>query len=83
LIAENVLTIPMHVPFGLALTETIAETQLPTISHNHDFYWERVRFLLNAVSDYLRMAFPPGLPNIKHVVINSDAQEQLALRTGV
>ncbi|CAB5099420.1 Glycosyltransferase [Olavius algarvensis associated proteobacterium Delta 3] len=83
LIAENVLTIPMHVPFGLALTETIAETQLPTISHNHDFYWERVRFSRNAVSDYLRMAFPPGLPNIKHVVINSDAQEQLALRTGV
>jgi len=83
LIAENVLTIPMHVPFGLALTETIAETQLPTISHNHDFFWERVRFSRNAVSDYLRMAFPPGLPNIKHVVINSEAQEQLALRTGV
>jgi len=83
LIAENVLTIPMHVPFGLAVTETIAETQLPTISHNHDFYWERVRFSRNAVNDYLRMAFPPGLPNIKHVVINSDAQEQLALRTGI
>ena len=40
LIAENVLTIPMHIPLGLALTETIAETQIPTIAHNHDFYWE-------------------------------------------
>ena len=39
LIAENVLTIPMHVPLGLALTETVVETQMPTISHNHDFYW--------------------------------------------
>ena len=29
------------------------------------------------------MAFPPKLPNIKHVVINSEAQEQLALRTGI
>jgi len=83
LIAENVLTIPMHVPLGLALTETIAETQIPTISHNHDFFWERVRFSVNAVSDYIRMAFPPNLPNIKHVVINSEAQEQLALRTGI
>lgn len=83
LIAENVLTIPMHVPLGLALTETIAETQIPTIAHNHDFYWERIRFSVNAVGDYIRMAFPPNLPNIKHVVINSDAQEQLALRTGV
>jgi glycosyltransferase involved in cell wall biosynthesis len=67
----------------LALSEVIAETQIPTIAHHHDFYWERKRFLINAVSDYLHMAFPPNLPNIKHVVINSDAQEQLALRTGI
>ncbi|MDH3344499.1 MAG: glycosyltransferase family 4 protein [Desulfobacteraceae bacterium] len=83
LIAENVLTIPMHISLGLALTEIIAETQIPTISHNHDFYWERDRFSINAVNDYLRMAFPPNLCNIKHVVINSNAQEQLALRAGI
>ncbi len=83
LIAENALTIPMHVPLGLALTEAIAETRLPTIAHHHDFYWERVRFSVNAVGDYLRMAFPPNLSNIQHVVINSDAQEQLAHRTGI
>jgi glycosyltransferase involved in cell wall biosynthesis len=83
LIAENVLTIPLHVPLGLALTETIAETQLPTIAHHHDFYWERVRFSVNAVGDYIQMAFPPNLNNIRHVVINSAAQEQLALRTGI
>jgi len=29
------------------------------------------------------MAFPPNLPNIEHVVINSAAQEELALRTGI
>src|SRR5210317_629874 len=83
LVAENALTIPLHVPLGLALTETIAETQLPTIAHHHDFYWERVRFSVNAVGDYIRMSFPPNLSNIRHVVINSDAQEQLALRTGI
>ena len=83
LIAENALTIPMHVPLGLAITETVAETQLPTIAHHHDFYWERVRFSINAVSDYIRMAFPPNLSNIRHVVINSAAQEQLAHRTGI
>jgi glycosyltransferase involved in cell wall biosynthesis len=83
LIAENVLSIPMHVPLGLALTEVIAEAKIPTIAHHHDFYWERVRFSVTAVSDYIRMAFPPHLPNIKHVVINSEAQEQLALRAGI
>ena len=83
LICENVLTIPMQIPLGLALTETIAETQLPTIAHHHDFFWERDRYAVNAVGDYLGMAFPPKLPNIRHVVINSEAQEQLALRRGV
>jgi glycosyltransferase involved in cell wall biosynthesis len=83
LVAENILTIPMHIPFGIALTEIIAETQIPTIAHHHDFYWERTRFAVNAVGEYLRMAFPPNLANIQHVVINSAAQEELALRTGI
>jgi glycosyltransferase involved in cell wall biosynthesis len=83
LVAENILTIPMHIPLGIALTEIIAETQIPTIAHHHDFYWERTRFAVNAVGDYLRMAFPPNLPNIQHVVINSAAQEELALRNGI
>ncbi|MBW2245720.1 MAG: hypothetical protein JRF62_00690 [Deltaproteobacteria bacterium] len=64
LIPENALTIPMHVPLGIAITEIIAETQIPTIAHHHDFYWERTRFFVNAVGDYLRMAFPPNLPSL-------------------
>lgn len=83
LIVENALTIPMQIPLGLALTEIIAETQIPTIAHHHDFYWERVRYSVNAVNDYLSMAFPPNLPNIAHVVINSAAQEELAHRRGI
>jgi glycosyltransferase involved in cell wall biosynthesis len=83
LIVENALTIPMHLPLGIALTELIAESQIPTIAHHHDFYWERTRYVVNAVGDYLRMAFPPHLPSIEHVVINSSAQEELALRTGI
>jgi glycosyltransferase involved in cell wall biosynthesis len=83
IVSQNALTIPMHIPLGMALTEVIAETLIPTIAHHHDFYWERTRFSVNAVNDYLRMAFPPNLPGIEHVVINSAAQEELALRTGI
>jgi glycosyltransferase involved in cell wall biosynthesis len=83
LVPQNALTIPMHVPLGIAITEIIAETQIPTIAHHHDFYWERTRFFVNAVGDYIRMAFPPNLHNMEHVVINSAAQEELALRTGI
>jgi glycosyltransferase involved in cell wall biosynthesis len=83
LIVENALTIPMNIPLGVALTEFIAETGFPTIAHHHDFYWERQRFLVNCVDDYLHLAFPPNLPSLHHVVINSLAAQQLALRTGL
>ncbi len=83
LIVENALAIPLNIPLGMALTEFIAETGFPTIAHHHDFYWERDRFLVNCGMDYLQAAFPPNLPSIRHVVINSAAGTQLALRTGL
>jgi glycosyltransferase involved in cell wall biosynthesis len=83
LLVENALAIPLNIPLGLALTEFIAETGLATIAHHHDFFWERKRFLVNCVWDYLNMAFPPHLPPIRHVVINSSAANQLSLRTGI
>ncbi len=83
LLVENALTIPMHIPLGLAITDFIAETETPTIAHHHDFYWERTRFSISAVRDYLDMAFPPSLPTIEHVVINSAARDELAWRKGL
>lgn len=82
LIVENALTIPLNLPLGLALTEFIAETGYPTIAHHHDFYWERQRFQVNCVADYIAAAFPPALPSVRHVVINSVQAQQLAWRTG-
>ena len=83
IIPQNALTIPINIPLGLAITEFIAETGMPTIAHHHDFYWERDRFMNNAAADYLQMAFPPNLETIKHVVINTFADQQLSLRTGI
>jgi glycosyltransferase involved in cell wall biosynthesis len=83
IIAENCLAIPMNVPLGLALTEFIAETGMPTIAHHHDFFWERPRFFVNAIADLINMAFPPGLHSIQHVVINTQADRELSYRTGI
>ena len=83
LIPENAVTIPLNVPLGIALTEFIAETGINTIAHHHDFFWERKRFLVNCVWDYLNSCYPPHLSNIHHVVINTSGQNQLALRTGI
>ena len=83
LIPENALAIPMNIPLGLALTELIAETGMPAVAHHHDFRWERKRFLINAVQDYLKCSFPPNLRSMRHVVINSEASRQLSYRTGL
>lgn len=83
LIAQNALTIPMHIALGVAITEFVNETGLPVIAHHHDFHWERTRFSINAASDYLEMAFPPRHPLIHHVVINQAALEELSWRKGL
>jgi len=83
LIPENALAIPMQIPLGVALAELIAETGIPTIAHHHDFYWERERFRVNCIPEVLDSAFPPDLPTIRHVVINSLAQRDLKARRGI
>ena len=83
LVVENALAIPMNLPLGVALSRFIGVTGIPTIAHHHDFYWERERFLRNCVADILDSAFPPDLPSIRHVVINSLAQRSLQERRGL
>jgi glycosyltransferase involved in cell wall biosynthesis len=83
LIVENALSIPMHIPLGMAVTEVLAETGIPAIGHHHDFYWERQRFSMSGVNDYIDMAFPPRLHSMSHVVINTEARRQLGHRRGL
>jgi glycosyltransferase involved in cell wall biosynthesis len=83
LIPQNLFAIPLNIPLALATAELVAESGIDVIAHHHDFAWERQRFLINGVGDYLAAAFPPDLPAIQHVVINSLAQRQLALRRGI
>ena len=83
IIAENCLTIPMNIPLGLGVLETVMERGIGCIAHHHDFVWERERFLVNAAEDHLLTAFPPGLPQMHHVAINSQAAREFSRRTGL
>ncbi len=73
----------MNIPLALAVTEFIAETGIPVVAHHHDFAWERQRFDTGLARDLLNYAYPPDLPGIRHVVINTIAQQQLAYRRGL
>jgi glycosyltransferase involved in cell wall biosynthesis len=73
----------MNIPLGLALVETIMETGIACIAHHHDFVWERERFMVNALDDYIQAAFPPHLQEIHHVAINSVAAAEFSRRTAL
>lgn len=80
LIPQNIFAVPLQIPLALAVTDIIKETGIPTISHNHDYYWERDCYEPNCVQDILDSVFPPKLPSIYHVCINSIAQKALKER---
>ncbi len=80
LIPQNIMAIPMQLPLGQAVGQVVEEAGLPTIAHNHDFYWERERFRVNCIQEFLDTYFPFSAPNLRHVVINSLAQKHLKAR---
>lgn len=83
LIVPNVLSLPMHFPLAVALTRVISELNIKTLARHHDFWWERDRYLNSDLFDFFKRWFPPNLPQIKHVVINSISQKELKNRTGL
>lgn len=77
---QNVFAIPINLPLALALFRVIKKTNIPTINHNHDFYWEREKYSINCVGDLLEQLFPPDLQNVRQVVINSQAKNELSIK---
>lgn len=80
LIVANASSIPMHFPLAVALARVVEEFKIPTIARHHDFWWERKRYLKSTMFPFFQRWFPPKLPNIHHVVINSIAQKELKKR---
>lgn len=83
LVVQNAFAIPMQLPLAQALAELLAETGLPALAHNHDFYWERERYTTHCLGDFLDRYFPPNLPRLDHAVINSLARDALRRRRGL
>jgi glycosyltransferase involved in cell wall biosynthesis len=85
LVPQNVWCLAANPAVAIALENVRREFNLPALVHNHDFYWERKRAALTC-SSAIELAdkyLPPRDPKIKHVVINSLGQEELAARKGI
>lgn len=83
LIVENAWAIPMQLPLGVALARLARQTGIAAIGHHHDYWWERERFTACIVPEVLEEAFPPDLPNVRHLSINSIAAADLLGRRGL
>jgi mannosylglucosylglycerate synthase len=83
LLVQNAWAIPMQLPLGVALARLVRRTGIPAIGHHHDYWWERDRFATCVVPEVLDEAFPPDLPSIRHVSINSLAAGELRRRRGL
>jgi glycosyltransferase involved in cell wall biosynthesis len=86
LIPHNIWSVAVNPAVAPALTKVVGEFQIPTFSHNHDFYWERVdgvALTCRPAIDLADFHLPPRDPLINHGVINSLAQTQLRQRKGI
>ncbi len=86
IIALNVWCVGANLPLAIALERVRRELDLPALSHNHDFYWERISGVALTCSAAIELAdkyLPPRGDRIQHVVINSLAQRELAERKGI
>ncbi len=77
--SENASCLPSHLEMGLAIKNAVKKSGIPTITHDHDFAWERgdrYHSPHKAINDYVESHFPLRLHNV-HAVINTHAQNTL------
>ncbi len=86
LISENASALPCHLSMGMAIKKIAENTNLPIITHDHDFYWERGERYKTPFADIQKIietTFPLHNNNVKHAVINTYSQTMLENKLGV
>ena len=83
LVVQNAWAIPMHLPLAGALAHVVDATGLPTLSHEHDYAWERDRFAAPRAPTWIATYFPWDAPHVRHLAINTPAAATLAAHRGL
>jgi len=83
LLVENASALPSHLSMGMAVKKIVTTTGIRTVTHDHDFYWERgerYKTPFKEVNKIIKSTFPLQFPHDRHAVINSHAQQSLMKR---
>jgi len=84
-VVENGCALPFHLSLGVGVGLAGPALDLPIITHDHDFAWERGQRYVSPhpeINLLVARSFPLRLPHSRHAVINSAAREELARRYG-
>lgn len=85
-ISENGSALPSHLSMALGIKYAAENTGIPTITHDHDFAWERgdrYRSGHDEINEFVNDLFPLHLPNVLHAVINTNAKKDLKKMFGI
>ena len=80
LLVQNASALPCHLSMGMGIRRAVENMNIPTVTHNHDFYWERggrYRSPFKEITEIVENTFPLQLPGVRHAVINTPAKETL------
>ena len=89
IIIHNIFCLATCLPGTVAFARFLKNhPDIAAMTTHHDFFWEEARaaksaFTNTAAQQVLEDYFPPQLPNLKHCVINSIAQQALKEKRGV
>ena len=73
-LVHNIFSLGSHIAAAAAFTCIADKTEIPFISTNHDYYWEREEYqepTSEEIKHFLNEFVPPLRWNIQHVSINS------------
>ena len=85
LISQNASALPSHLSMGLGIKKVVEQTGMPTITHDHDFHWERGDRYTSPhreVNELVDEVFPLRMDNVHNAVINSYNQNNLKDKYG-
>ena len=86
ILIENASTLPAHLTMGMAIKQLVQHTGIPTVCHDHDFYWERgdrYKTPFPEVEKIVKDTFPLRSSDAKHAVINTHAKKTLKDKYGI
>jgi glycosyltransferase involved in cell wall biosynthesis len=84
LVSENASALPCHLSMGLGIKLAVDRMDIPVVTHDHDYAWERGSRYQSPFPEITRLveeSFPlRSSPQIRHAVINTAAKDEIKRR---